>query len=316
MVDDGLKKIKFYEMVKENLEGVTDVVRDIQRLCYDYKKALDREIQEYERFENKYSHDKGLLYLLCRINPYLVAGELNPWQKLHQRIRDKLAHFLSEYEYTLKTWYTDELQSFSQKSNQLQLDCKNLETVFDVDYIQTPPSASPIDKFDGSIKRLKKEITEKLSWLNQSLKNEKVGELQKRKGVFVAKGFEPYEELVNKYFEGLLTSLKVPFETGERYEDAAIPDKVKKRIDRNDVLIAIVQCRYRSSSGQEGAGPAWLIRELTYADQQKKEIILVSEKGVDLAGYPMEKDIVYFEKTKSNEVTMKFLEALQEHKLV
>ncbi len=58
---------------------------------------------------------------------------------------------------------------------------------------------------------------------------------------------------------------------------------------------------------------------MTLASTIGKPLIIIAEEGVDLAGFPMEREIIYFNKTRPESfqrATMKFLQALREHDLI
>lgn len=116
-----------------------------------------------------------------------------------------------------------------------------------------------------------------------------------------------------------MDSLGIPYITGEPYGSGSIPDKIKQRIEASDVLIAIAQKRYFKEDAQRGASPAWIIREITCAQNLGRSLIIIAEQGVDLAGFSMEKDIIFFEKNQPESLQRairKFLQVLGAHGLV
>lgn len=137
--------------------------------------------------------------------------------------------------------------------------------------------------------------------------------------VFVSKSFADEDKKVNSHFEAILKALKIEFETGERYSDDSIPQKVRDRIHNSDLMTLILTCREKLESGGY-APPSWLIKEVGHAQQEGKPVIVLIEKGIrDDASLKMEKELIYFERDNfdaMNRSTIKFLEALKEHKLV
>ena len=136
---------------------------------------------------------------------------------------------------------------------------------------------------------------------------------------FMSKSFSDQDRAVNDYFEGILKALKIQFETGERYSSDSIPQKVRDRIHRCDLMILILTRRDKLERGGYTA-PAWLIKEVGHAQQEGKPVIALVERGIrDDAGLKMEKELIYFERDSlesMQKATVKFLEALKEHKLV
>lgn len=137
--------------------------------------------------------------------------------------------------------------------------------------------------------------------------------------VFVSKSFYSEDKGVNDYFEGILKALSIKFDTGERYSSNSIPQKVRDRIHDCDLMILILTHREKLESGGY-TPPSWLIKEVGHAQQEDKPVIVLIEKGIrDDAGLKMEKELIYFERDNlyaMNKATIKFLEALKEHKLV
>ena len=94
---------------------------------------------------------------------------------------------------------------------------------------------------------------------------------------------------------------------------------MKNRIKRCDLLIGILVKRDETIDGRFKISE-WLIKEIGIAQGAGKDVIVLVERGVeDLAGLRSEKEMIYFERNKVNEIqmaTLKFLEALKEHDLV
>ena len=136
---------------------------------------------------------------------------------------------------------------------------------------------------------------------------------------FVSKSFAKEDKGVNDYFEGILKALNIKFDTGERYSSDSIPQKVRDRIHDCDLMILILTRRDKLEKGGYSA-PAWLIKEVGHAQQEGKPVIALVERGIrDDAGLKMEKELIYLERDSlesMEKATVKFLEALKEHKLV
>ena len=138
---------------------------------------------------------------------------------------------------------------------------------------------------------------------------------------FISMSFSKSDKDINQYFMDILTALNIHFETGERYSKDSIPEKVKKRIISSGLLIIIFVKRDKLETG-EYIPPSWLIKERGVAQGANKDVIVLVEKGIDekhLAGLDYEKEIIYFERDNveaMEKATIKFLEALKEHKLI
>jgi len=136
---------------------------------------------------------------------------------------------------------------------------------------------------------------------------------------FVSMSFDEVDQDVNEYVTGLLNALQIDFETGERYSKDSIPEKVKSRIRSSDLVIFIFVKRDKIEGGGYTT-PSWLLKELGIAQEAGKDVIAWVEQGIkDIAGLNWEKEVIYFVRDDVKEIekaTIKFLEALQEHKLI
>lgn len=304
--------LEFYQAVKKQLQSILSILAEVQRRLYDYQKELAEEIKIYRE---AYAKD-GLAYVLGR-SSHFRSGKPLPGEISHQRIHGGVELFISAYEGTLRAHYPDELLSFAQESAALRAHCENLKSAFAVEYFDNPLPVSPIEIFDRSVRKIKSSVSKKIELIDQLLKVQKLQAIERKKVAFIAKGFEEDEEIINNHFEGILDSLRIPYSTGEPYGCGSIPDKIRQRIKASDVLIAIAQKRYIKGDAQRGAAPAWIIREMTYAQNLGRPLIIVAEE-VDLAGFAMEKEIIFFEKNQPKSLqraTKKFLEALVVHGL-
>lgn len=138
---------------------------------------------------------------------------------------------------------------------------------------------------------------------------------------FIAMSYNESDKDINQYFMDILRALNIHFETGERYSKDSISEKVKKRIINSGLLIIIFVKRNKLETG-EYIPPSWLIKERGVAQGSNKDVIVLVEKGIDekhLAGLNYEKEMIYFERNNveaMEKATIKFLEALKEHKLI
>ena len=136
---------------------------------------------------------------------------------------------------------------------------------------------------------------------------------------FVSMSFDETDQDINQYVTGILKALQIDFETGERYSRDSIPQKVQSRIRSSDLFIIIFVKRDKIESGGYTT-PSWLLKELGIAQGARKDVIAWVEEGIkDIAGLNYEKEVIYFERNdvkKIKKATIKFLEALKEHKLI
>ncbi len=136
---------------------------------------------------------------------------------------------------------------------------------------------------------------------------------------FVSMSFDDSDKDINNYIKDILGALQIKYETGERYSSESIPEKVRKRILKSYIFIIIFVKRDEIVGGGFTT-PSWLLKELGIAQGSEKEVIAWVERGIkDIAGLNYEKEVIYFDRNNINEIekaTVKFLEALKEHKLL
>lgn len=136
---------------------------------------------------------------------------------------------------------------------------------------------------------------------------------------FVSMSFDESDQDINQYVTGILNALQIKFETGERYSKNSIPQKVQSRIRNSDIFIIIFIKRDKIKGGGYTT-PSWLHKELGIAQGARKDVIAWVERGIkDIAGLNYEKEVIYFERDNIKEIekaTIKFLQALKEHKLI
>ena len=131
--------------------------------------------------------------------------------------------------------------------------------------------------------------------------------------------FDDRDRDINDYVINILKALKIDFETGESYSKDSIPQKVKSRIQSSDLFIIILVKREKIEGGGYTTS-SWLLKELGIAQGSRKDVIAFVEKDIKgIAGLNYEKEVIYFERDKINEImkaTVKFIEALKEHNLI
>lgn len=135
---------------------------------------------------------------------------------------------------------------------------------------------------------------------------------------FVSMSFDKNDKDINEYVTGILDALQIDFETGERYSKGSIPEKVQSRIRSSDLFISIFVKRDKIEGGGYTT-PSWLHTELGTAQEAQKDVIAWVERDIkDMAGLNYEKEVIYFERDANGikKATIKFLEALKEHKLI
>lgn len=136
---------------------------------------------------------------------------------------------------------------------------------------------------------------------------------------FVSMSFDETDQDINQYVTDIIKALQIDFETGERYSKDSIPQKIESRILSSDLFIIIFVKRDKIEGGGYTT-PSWLLKELGIAQGSRKDVIAWVEEGIkDIAGLNYEKEVIYFERNnvkKINKATIKFLEALKEHKLI
>ena len=135
---------------------------------------------------------------------------------------------------------------------------------------------------------------------------------------FVSMSFDESDQDINQYVTDILKALQIDFETGERYSKDSIPEKVRSRIRSSNLFISIFVKRDELKGGGYTT-PPWLHKELGIAQEAQKDVIAWVERDIkDMAGLNYEKEIIYFERDANGikKATIKFLEALKEHKLI
>jgi len=180
---------------------------------------------------------------------------------------------------------------------------------------------------DYRLKSYKKHVNSCIAQLmvyKEKIKNfwepEELQEKSTTTGIpFVAMSLQESDKDINEYVTGILDALEIKFVTGERYSKESIPQKVKVRIGNSELFIDIFVKRDEIKDGGYTT-PPWLVKELGFAQGAEKDVIAWVENGIkDIAGLDYEKEVIYFERNNIKSImkaTIKFLEALKEHKLI
>jgi hypothetical protein len=101
--------------------------------------------------------------------------------------------------------------------------------------------------------------------------------------VFMAFAFHPQDKELVGHVDQLLASHHVQPVTGEGLGGEQLNPAVQARIDKCDALVALATQRDAKQSGGFTTHQ-WVLDELGYARNQKKQAIAVIENGVDVGG--------------------------------
>ncbi len=272
-----IKTDKYAQLI-EQLERASALLADAQRQLYDYNEVIKEYINQ-----KSYSWKDQILFEYVATT---MQGKKPVWVELTEKVKTPINLFLELYEIIMRHYYYNELLQFSEKKSKLLMLFQNLSkayTELNLDHIKV--LNDQLGLFGGEIKT-------RLDWLEANNRTDPSNILPT---VFISKGFSEEENKLNEFFEGYIEALKIVCISGEPYDSSSIPEKIRKRIDSSDALIAIIQKRYSSQSGTSGAGSAWVIREIEYSLGKIKPVIILAEKGVETAGFEFEKEIIYFD---------------------
>ncbi|MFC1565158.1 hypothetical protein ACFL6G_09500, partial [candidate division KSB1 bacterium] len=100
--------------------------------------------------------------------------------------------------------------------------------------------------------------------------DKKISTLDLKKSVFIAHRFDENGQVTSNILKNLLDSLGYNVKEGDDYEAKDIPDKVKERIDSQDIVICLVT----------PGDPTWIISEASYAEAKNKYIIFLCQADV------------------------------------
>lgn len=102
--------------------------------------------------------------------------------------------------------------------------------------------------------------------------------------VFVAHSFLPCDDLINDYIISSLRHRVKEVLTGRPYQTMSISEKVKEKIKRSNLVVAILTKREKITKGKYKTSQ-WVKDEATFAAGAKKDVIFIKEKGViDIPG--------------------------------
>lgn len=124
--------------------------------------------------------------------------------------------------------------------------------------------------------------------------------------IFISRHFD---EETDKYFsklERFLSLLGFNVNQGEEYTSSQIPEKVKHRMDKQDIIIVIV-------SGQREHD--WLISEIGFATGKNKHIIVLKESNANINPAILGKDLEYLE-FKKGYIETSYNDLLQEFRSI
>ena len=176
--------------------------------------------------------------------------------------------------------------------------------------------------FGKHVKKCIDEIDVAIETIECTLPKERVGAEPKKDHIplpFISMSFAEEDEEINGYFIGLLEALSIKYLTGKQYSKESVPDKIKSRIDKSDILISILT-RKHQIEGDKYTTSAWCMKEISYAQGKGKDVVIIAEKNItEIAGLNYEKDIIYLERENVKSIkkaTIKFIEALKEHELL
>jgi len=102
--------------------------------------------------------------------------------------------------------------------------------------------------------------------------------------VFVAHSFLPCDDLINEYIISSLRHRVKEVLTGRPYQTMSISKKVKEKIKRSDLVVAILTKREKITKGKYKTSE-WVKDEATFAAGAQKDVIFIKENEVvDIPG--------------------------------
>ncbi|MCX6237580.1 MAG: hypothetical protein NTY07_08505 [Bacteroidia bacterium] len=124
--------------------------------------------------------------------------------------------------------------------------------------------------------------------------------------IFISRHFDEYTYRLYYRFESFLQLLGFDVKQGEEYTSSSIPDKVKHRIDEQEILMVLV-------TGQRNH--EWLTAEIGYAMGKDKHILLLIEENTDFNKTILGKDLEYILMDRNN-IDNAFCSILREFKSI
>lgn len=124
--------------------------------------------------------------------------------------------------------------------------------------------------------------------------------------VFVGRHFDAVGHHYYAKLSSFLKLLGFDIKQGEEYTSQAIPEKVKARIDSQDVFLSVV-------SGDRDHG--WLIAESAYAQGKGKHVLLMLEKEASYAPTILGKDLEQL-RFDSGHIEQTFISLLEEFRSI
>ena len=120
--------------------------------------------------------------------------------------------------------------------------------------------------------------------------------------VFIAHGFDDLGTVYANEVRIFFQELGIHVETGEYFEPESVPDKVKQRIEKCDIFVAIVNPQDDHT---------WIIQETSFAHSKEKQlIILVDHEANFKAGLLGDIEYIPFYRERISEGFVKILQGL------
>jgi len=124
--------------------------------------------------------------------------------------------------------------------------------------------------------------------------------------IFISRHFDALADKYYSEISSFLSLLGFSVNQGEEYTASLIPEKVKHRMDQQDIIIVIV-------SGNRNHD--WLISEIGYAIGKQKHIIILKEKSAIMNTTILGKDYEYIE-FDDNYIQLSYSKLLREFRSV
>lgn len=116
---------------------------------------------------------------------------------------------------------------------------------------------------------------------------------------FVGHSFMDADLHIAESFIRVLEAVGITVATGEKPSAGQISEKVKRRIEKQDIFVGIFTRRERLANKNAWTTSAWVIDEKAYALGKNKKLILLMEDGVDSIG-GIQGDYEYIQFSRKN----------------
>lgn len=124
--------------------------------------------------------------------------------------------------------------------------------------------------------------------------------------IFISRHFDEYSTRIYYRFSSFFQLIGFDIKQGEEYTSSSIPDKVKHRIDEQDILLVIV-------TGQRNH--EWLTAEIGYAMGKGKHIMLLLGENTEFNNTILGKDLEYIS-FENNNIDEAFCSILREFRSI